>query len=105
MKLQEALLRRKELTGKVEVLSSINERALFEVRCKRINVTENVDEVTANVPKLTASQVMAEFNFYARQLRQIDAIIQQANWTTEVDADKQMEEYVESEKKSEEASA
>ena len=55
-----------------------------ETRVRRINVADNIDEVTAHVPKLTASQVFAEFDHYARQLRLIDALIQQANWTTEL---------------------
>ena len=84
VKLAEALLRRKELQGKVDVLKNIKDKDLFEVRAKRVNVTESLDDITAMVPKLTASQVTAEFDHYAKQLRLIDAAIQQANWTTDV---------------------
>ena len=84
VKLAEALLRRKELQGKVDQLRQIQDKDLFEVKARRQNVTESIDEVIAQVPKLDASQVTAEFDFYARQLRLCDAAIQQANWTTEL---------------------
>ena len=85
VKLAEALLRRKELQMKVDVLKQVQEKALFEVRAQRKSVTENIDDIVAMVPKLTASQVTAEFDWHARQLRLVDAAIQQANWTFEVD--------------------
>ena len=84
IKLAEALLRRKELQEKVDVLRKIKDTDLFEVRAKRQSVTESIDEVVAQVPKLTASQVTQEFDWHARQLRLIDAAIQQSNWTTEI---------------------
>lgn len=94
IKLAEALLRRKELQQKVDVLRQINEKALYEVRAQRKNVTENLDDIVAMVPKLTASQVTAEYDWHARQLRLVDAAIQQINWTAEVDvADTVMADY------------
>lgn len=87
VKLAEALLRRKELQGKVDVLKHIQEKALFEVRAQRRQVTESLDDIVAQVPKLTASQVTAEYDWHARQLRLVDAAIQQANWTCEVEID------------------
>lgn len=85
VKLAEALLRRKELQGKVDILQQIRDKDLFEVKAKRQSVSENIDDVIAQVPKLTASQVTSEFDWHARQLRLVDAAIQQANWTSEVD--------------------
>lgn len=85
VKLAEALLRRKELGEKVTVLKQISAPSLFETRVKRSRVTDDIDDIIATVPKLTASQVTQEYDFYARQLRLIDAMIQQANWTTEID--------------------
>ena len=85
VKLAEALLRRKELQMKVDVLKQVQEKALFEVKAQRKSVTENIDDIVAMVPKLTASQVTAEYDWHARQLRLVDAAIQQANWTFEVD--------------------
>ena len=87
IKLAEALLRRKELTEKVAVLRQIQQTALFEVRAKRVKVTDDLDDVVAQVPKLQAAEVTAEYDWHARQLRKIDAAIQQANWTTELIVD------------------
>lgn len=84
VKLAEALLRRKELQGKVDVLKQIKDKDLFEVKARRQQVAEGIDDVVAQVPKLTASQVTKEFDWHARQLRLIDAAIQQANWTCEI---------------------
>lgn len=95
IKLAEALLRRKELGEKVVLLKTVDAKALYEVRAKRVNVTESVDDVIANVPKLTAGQVTQEHDWHARQLRRIDAAIQQANWSTELDVDDEvMKDYV-----------
>jgi len=92
VKLAEALLRRKELQEKVGQLKQIRAEALFEVKMQRRQVNEDYDDIVAQVPKLTTSQVTAEYDFYARQLRRIDAVIQQANWTTEVEIES-MEDY------------
>lgn len=86
MKLAEALLRRKELAGLVETRKALNTQKLFEPIGKRVKVTDSIDDLSIMVPKLTASQVMAEHDFYARQLRKIDALVQQVNWTAEVDS-------------------
>lgn len=85
IKLAEALLRRKELQGKVEMLKKIQDKDLFEIKARRIAVTDSIEDVTAQVPKLTASQVTAEFDWHARQLRLVDAAIQQTNWTAELE--------------------
>lgn len=85
IRLAEALLRRKELQGKVDALKRIKDSDLFEVKVQRQNITESVDNIVAQVPKLTASQVTAELDWHARQLRLIDAAIQQANWTTSIE--------------------
>lgn len=96
VKLAEALLRRKELQGKVDVLKSIKDKDLFEVKARRQQVAEGIDDVIAQVPKLTASQVTKEYDWHARQLRLIDAAIQQANWTTEIDVgDETMQDFKE----------
>ena len=81
----DALLRRKELAEKVSQLHQLKTSAIYETRCQRIKVTDGIDEVTAGVPKLTASQVTREYDYYARLLRLVDAAIQRANWTTEIE--------------------
>ena len=53
---------------------------------ERRNVTEAVDDVLAKVPLMSASQLTREHDFYARALRKIDAVIQRANWDTQVEA-------------------
>lgn len=96
IKLAEALLRRKELNEKVEQLKKINVQGLFEVKGQRKNVTENVDDIILTVPKITLSQVAAGYDWYAKQLRLIDAVIQQANWVTEIEVTAStMEDYKE----------
>jgi hypothetical protein len=94
VKLAEALLRRKELQGKVDVLKQINDKNLFEVKMSRKQITDTIDDIVLQVPKLTAAEVTAEYDWHARQLRLVDAAIQQANWTTEVQvADTVMADY------------
>ncbi len=87
VKLAEALLRRKELQGKVDNIKGIKEQDLFKIRVKRVPAAEGIDDVTAAVPMLKLSQVTHEFDWHARQLRLVDAAIQQANWTTEIDVE------------------
>ena len=82
VKLAEALLRRKELNAKVAQLATIKDRDLFDVKGKRAKVTDDIDDLVLQVPLLSAKQVTAEYDFYARQLRLVDAAIQQANWVT-----------------------
>ena len=84
IKLAEALLLRKEYQAKVNQLLPIKTGDVFEVKAKRINVTDNVDDVVLQVPLLSVSQVTEEYDWYAKRLRQVDAAIQQANWTTEI---------------------
>lgn len=83
-KLAQALLRRKELQGKVDALQQINAKALYEVKAVRKQVNETWDDIVLQVPKLTASQITNELDWHARQLRLVDAVIQQANWETDV---------------------
>ncbi len=84
-KLAEMLLRRKELQQKTDDTKAIKQADVFKTRVKRVKVSDDIDEVTADVAQLTLSQVTAEHDFYAKRLRLCDAAIQQANWTTEVE--------------------
>jgi len=87
MKLAEALLRRKELQGKVDRIQSIKQQDIFETKVQRRQAHEGIDDVIAAIPKLTLAEVTAEYDFYAKKLRLIDAAIQQANWTVEIECD------------------
>lgn len=93
--LAEGLLRRKELAQKVEILKKFKDTQLYyEIRAQRVKVTDGIDDLSANYPKLEANQVTAEYDFTARQLRLIDAAIQQANWTTKLNVeDKVMQDF------------
>ena len=95
MKLAEALLRRKELQNKVAQLQAIKGADIFENKVTRKAVHEGVDDIIAQVAKLELNQVTAEYDHYARQLRRIDAYIQNLNWTTEMppEADDCMLDY------------
>lgn len=88
IKLAEALLRRKELAEKLNIVRQIKDTQLiYQVRNKRIQVTEQIESLDVDFPKLTLSQVTEEYDFIAKQLRLVDAIIQQANWTTVLEVD------------------
>lgn len=85
IKLAEALLRRKELNEKVSVLKHIKDADLFETKTGRRAVHEGIDDIIAQVPIMSVAEVTQEFDWHARQLRLVDAAIQQANWTTDVE--------------------
>jgi hypothetical protein len=85
VKLAEALLIRKELQKKVDQIGSIKDRDLFEVKARRQRVEDGIDDVVAQVPKLTLSQVTREYDYCAKRLRMVDSAIQQANWRTVID--------------------
>ena len=98
VKLAEALLRRKELNEKVDQLKQINKEGLFQVKAKRVKVTDDIDDVVASVPRITLAQVVAGYDWYAKQLRLVDAAIQQANWVTEIEVGQDvMKDYTEEE--------
>ena len=57
-------------------------------------MTESIDDIVAQVPKVSLSQVTQEYDFYAKQLRLVDAAIQNANWNTEIElGDSVMSDY------------
>ena len=94
-KLAELLLRRKELQEKVQELRGIKHDGLFEVKVRRQQVTESVDDIQAMVPKISMQQVTHCFDWHSKRLRLVDAAIQQANWQTEVDIDSDcMSDYI-----------
>ncbi len=95
-----ALLRRKELSAKVEMLKSIKQNDLFyHVHGERVKVETGLDELRGvRFPKLDANQVTAEFDFYARQLRLIDAHIQRINWSTMLEIEDSIDSDYKSEK-------
>lgn len=88
MKIAQALLLRKQLEKKVaqlEPIKQMGDGGLFETKVKRVNVTEQMDEVSVQVPKITLSEATKEYDKYASSLRKLDASIQKANWEFDVD--------------------
>jgi hypothetical protein len=83
--LAEALLRRKELQEKVNVLARVKDEVLHEVVMTRKKVSDDYDDIVAKVPKITANELTACYDWHARQLRLVDAAIQQANWNTQIE--------------------
>jgi hypothetical protein len=95
IKLAEALLRRKELQEQTDRLRNIDQKELYEVKTGRKAAHEGIDDIIAQVPKISMRQVTHCFDWHARALRQVDAAIQQANWTTEVEIpDDAMGDYI-----------
>jgi hypothetical protein len=86
MKLAEALVLRKHLEAKVKQLEPLKvngDQGLFELKTKRTKITDEVDEVALQIPKITLSEITKEYDKYSKALRELDVAIQQANWTTE----------------------
>jgi hypothetical protein len=83
--LAEALLRRKELQEKVNVLARVKDEVLHEVVMTRKKVSDDYDDIVAKVPKIPANELTACYDWHARQLRLVDAAIQQANWNTQIE--------------------
>ena len=84
VKLSEALLRRKELTEKVDRLRDLQEKDWLEVKTGRKPAAEGIDDIIARVPRVGVESVTHAFDWHSKQLRLVDATIQQANWTTEI---------------------
>ena len=88
MKIGQALLLRKQLEKKVaqlEPIKQIGDNGLFETKVNRVNVTDQMDEVTIQTPRITLDEVTKVFDKYASALRELDASIQKANWEFDVD--------------------
>lgn len=82
IKLAEALLRRKELSAKVDYLQKTKQEALTEAVVQRVRVSEGYDELHGKLPRITISDFTAALDWHSKQLRLVDAYIQQANWST-----------------------
>lgn len=95
MKLAEALVLRKHLEAKVKQLEPLHfngEKGLFELKTERKKVSEEVDEVSLTIPKVTMEEVTKEYDKYSKALRQLDTSIQETNWKTELATDVDIKE-------------
>ena len=87
MKIAEALVLRKHLELKVkqlEPVKQIGDNGAFELKTERVKISEEVDEVKFQVPKIDMKDLTKEYDTYSKALRELDTAIQQANWTAEV---------------------
>lgn len=96
MTLSRALLIRKELMQRSVQAMQIRKADLFETKVTRKAAHEGIDDVTAQVPKLTLDEVTKRSNQINRALREVDAVIQSANHTVEVDLPGDVMEIVDS---------
>jgi len=88
MKIAEALVLRKHLEAKVEQLKPLKlngDNGLFELKSERVKVSDEVDEVKFQVPKVQLSDVTKQYDMYSKALRELDTAIQAANWQFDVD--------------------
>lgn len=88
MKIAQALLLRKQLERKIDQLEPIRqmgEDGVLQTKVRRINVTDETDQLEITVPRVTLSEITIEYDKYATALRKLDASIQQANWQFDVD--------------------
>lgn len=85
--LAEALLLRKQLQAKVQHLQPLQVRDIFEVKVKRQQVSDSIDDIVAQVPKISMQQATHAYDWHAKALREVDAVIQRANWTAQVELD------------------
>lgn len=87
MTIAEGLVLRKHLVMKVAQLEPLKvqgDKGLFELKTERRSVSDNVDEVKTQVPKVTLKEVTEEYDKYSKALRQLDTAIQRANWETDL---------------------
>lgn len=88
LKIAEALVLRKHLVMKVEQLKPVKvngDNGLFELHTERKNISDSVDEVKIQVPKVDFKEITKEYDLYSKALRELDTAIQKANWEYEVD--------------------
>ena len=94
MKLAKALLLRKELQGKVDRLKAIDTKAMFETKTGGSPCQDGFNDMIAEVSKVSFQQFTHCYDWHAKQLRLVDALIQEANWTAEVDDAELLGDYV-----------
>lgn len=88
MKIAEALVLRKHLEAKVkqlEPIKQVGDNGAFELKTERVKISEEVDEVKFQIPKVDMKDITAEYDRYSKALRELDTAIQKANWQYEVD--------------------
>ena len=88
MKLAQGLLLRKQLEKKIaqlEPIRKMGDDGVLQTKVRRINISDDTDSLEIDVPRVTLSEITAEYDKYATALRKLDASIQQANWQYDLD--------------------
>lgn len=91
--LSDALLRRKELDGIITHLMQIVELNIYRVTPRRVTVIQpsdknhGMDEVTVTGPRIDKKHTQDVLNWMSNQMRNLDAVIQQSNWTIAVNVE------------------
>jgi hypothetical protein len=88
MKIAEALVLRKHLSEKVDQLKPLKvngDAGVYEAKVQRVKVSEEIDEVKLQVPKLELKDITAEYDKYSKALRELDTAIQAANWQYDIE--------------------
>lgn len=84
----EALLKRKHLAERVEVLRPLKngaDKGLFETRISRIKVSDDIDEAKLDIAKIKPEEITKEWDKACAELRKLDGLLQKANWTNVID--------------------
>lgn len=95
--IDQLLLRRRELAHMVNALEQVKAMNVYSEVLKRDRVMgTELDNVVLDIPRLEKDDVVHTFDWYARTLRMVDAIVQRANWATKVSVPAEvMEDYTE----------
>lgn len=93
--IDQLLLRRHELALMVNALEQVKTLNVYSEVLKRDRVMgTDMDNVVLDIPRLDKDDVVHTFDWYARTLRMVDAIVQRANWATKVSVPAEvMEDY------------
>lgn len=88
MKIAEGLLLRKQLEQKVaqlQPLKQMGDSGIFKMDVQRVKVSDEIEEARITIPRVTVSDITQTFDHYASELRKLDASIQKANWSYDLD--------------------
>ena len=84
--LDELLLRRKELSVKVQLRQKLfNTPHIFQENLRRTSARhEGLDDIIGTLPVMDRVQLEHELNYYSQKLREVDEVVQGANFNEEV---------------------
>lgn len=83
--LAELLLRRKELNQLYDLRLNAQQHQITKDKLVRRKVNDETDQVDGQISLVDKDGLEKETNYYAHQRRLADSVVQQANWTTEIE--------------------